>query len=392
LKRFSNLKALAGTRLKPGENETKTLLRQSPVEDEMSPEFRRARTVGPNRSIITTMKIISPCYFILTLLSLLSMTAPRLIAQSRKPSGAATLRARFVAAFGKDFDLVKEEMTTRAIERGGGTFWLAFVKPRRTGEFSLQYRYRESGPFEIREHEISFSVGSEKCRRGTPDSRAYQRFCLGDTVIIPVLVNNYSGHEFKLTKAEYTDEKDNPAPAMKVNSLDQAPVDNPAAPTLSYAGRGARRLFHIIPGYTLNLFADFIAQTPGRMNLLVTAAGVVEDLGGYDGVPVIVLPLGTPATLIAGREEVKGYDKPTDREFRTWSSNLFMTNILILQPGDRFTVGYFSVVRSRDYVGDRFDNSAPDPSENLKPLIKVRPFAPDLSYEFTEWIVDYLPK
>lgn len=338
------------------------------------------------------MKIISPVNLILTL-SLLSTIAPWLMAQSGKPAGAATLRAKFVAAFGKDFDLVKDEMTTRAVARGGGTFWLAFVKPRRPGKFSLQYRYRESWPLEIREHEISFAVGAQNCRRGTPDSRAYQRFCLGDTIIVPVLVNKYAGHEFKLTKAEYAEEKDSPPEAgKKPNSLDQAPVENPAAPTMSYAGRGARRLYHRIPGYTLNLFADFVAQTPGRMNLLVTAAGVDEDLRGYDGVPVIVLPVGTPATLIAGREEVKGYDGPNDREFRSWSSNLFMTDVLILQPGDRFSVGYFSVVRSRDYVGDRFDFSAPDPSEKLKPLIKVRPFSPDVRYEFTEWIVDDLPK
>jgi hypothetical protein len=338
------------------------------------------------------MKIISPFQFILTP-SLLLMMAPLLFAQSGKPASAATLRARFVAAFGKDFDLAKDEMKIRAIERGGGTFWLAFVKPKVTGEFTLQYRYRESWPLEIREHEISFSVGPEKCRRGAPESGVYRRFCLGDTIIVPVLVNNYPGHEFKLAKTKYTDGRDSgPESGMKQSGLDEAPVDNPAAPTLSYAGRGVRKLYHRIPGYTLSLFADFVAQTPGRMNLLVTAAGTDHDVTGYEGVPVLVLPLGAPATLIAGHEDVKGYDKPNNREFRSWSSNIFMTNVLILQPGDRFSVGYFSVVRNRDYVGGRFDFSAPDPNENLKPLIKVRPFVPDLHYEFTEWVADYLPK
>jgi hypothetical protein len=321
------------------------------------------------------------------------MLAPSLFAQSRKPAAAATLRTRFVAAVGKDFDLVKDEMKTRAVERGGGTFWLTFVKPKHIGVFSLQYRYRES-PLEITEHEIGFSVGPEKCRRGTPQSGIYRRFCLGDTIIVPVLVNNYAGHEFKLTKAEYSSEKDSkPAPGMNATSLDQSPIDNPAAPTLSYAGHGARKAYHRIPGYTLGLFADFVATTPGRMNLLVTAAGADQDIAGHEGVPVIVLPLRAPATLIAGHEEVKGYVKGSDgREFRSWSSNNFMTNVLILQPGDRFTVGYFSVVRNSDYVGGSFGFAAPDPSESLKPSIKVRPFAPDVRYDFTEWIVDYLPK
>jgi hypothetical protein len=320
------------------------------------------------------------------------MMAPWVVAQSRKPPDVATLRTRFVAALGKDFDLVKDEMKTRAVERGGGTFWLAFVKPKQTGNFSLQYRYRES-PLEITEHEIGFNVGPEKCRRGTPQSGVYRRFCLGDTIIVPVLVNNYVGHEFKLTKAEYASEKNSkPASGRISTSLDPSPIDNPAARTLSYAGRGAHKLYHIIPGYTLSLFADFVATTPGRMNLLVTASGADQNLAGYEGVPVIVLPWGAPATLIAGHEEVRGYDTRSEPEFRSWSSNNFMTNVLILQPGDRFTVGYYSVVRNSDYVAGRFDFAAPDPSEKLKPLIKVRPFAPDIRYDFTEWIVDYLPR
>src|SRR5437773_4940255 len=326
---------------------------------------RAARTIRLDRSIATTMKIISPFQFILTP-ALLLMTAPLLFAQSSKPPHTATLGAGFVAAFGADFDLVKDQMKTRAVERGGGTYWLAFVKPKHTGNFSLKYRYQESWPLEIREHEIRFSIGPEKCRRGTPQSGVYSCFCLGDTIIVPVLVNNYPGHEFKLTKAAYAREKDSrPASGMISTSLDQSPIDNPAAGTLSYAGRGAHKLYHRIPGYTLGLFADFVATTPGRMNLLVTAFGAEQDLAGYEGVPVIVLPPGEPATLIAGHEEVRGYDKGSGgREFRSWSSNNFMTNVLILQPGDRFRVGYFSVVRNSDYVAGRFDFAAPDPSES----------------------------
>lgn len=71
-----------------------------------------------------------------------------------KPADAATLRTKFIAAFEKDFDLVKDEMKTRTVERGGGTYWLAFVKPKRTGHFYLQYRYPESGHLDIREHEM----------------------------------------------------------------------------------------------------------------------------------------------------------------------------------------------------------------------------------------------
>jgi hypothetical protein len=327
---------------------------------------------------------------------LLLLTASTLVAaQSRKPSDAATLRTKFVAAFEKEFDLIKDEMKIRAAERGGGTYWLAFVKPKRTGYFYLQYRYQESGPIETREHEIRFSIGSEKCHRGAPSSGVHGRFCLGDTIIVPVLVNNYAGHEFKLTKAEYTDEKEEAnASTTDSPSLDTSPVGNPALTPLRYAGREAHKSLHRSLGYTLNLTAQFIAASPGRMNLLVTASDPGNaGTRGHEGVPIVVLPLGAPATLIAGREEMRGYRTGFDgREYlASTSGNSYMTQVMILQPGDRISVRYFSVVRSGESER-RFRGPDRDPSENLMPVIKVRPFAPDIRYDFTEWIVDYLPK
>ncbi|HYW71320.1 MAG TPA: hypothetical protein VE961_09810 [Pyrinomonadaceae bacterium] len=307
----------------------------------------------------------------------------------------AALRQRFIAACGKDFDLVNDEFKTRAVERGGGTYWLALVKPKHTGHFYLQYRYRESEPLEIREHELRFSVGPEGCRRGGPESGVYGRFCLGDTIIVPVFVDKYSGRQFKLVKSDYQDEKDSPAgSAIASHVLREETVANPAAPVLRYLGRTAHKLIHRIPGYTLSLGAQFQAEKPGRMNLFLTAEGVTEsDARGFNGVPVIVLPRDAPATLIAGREEVRGYRRGADGHeyLASTSGNSYMTNVMILQPGDRITIGYFWIVRDSDYVGGRFDSAPADPSENLKPMITVRPFAPDLRYDFTEWIVEYLP-
>jgi hypothetical protein len=130
------------------------------------------------------------------------------------------------------------------------------------------------------------------------------------------------------------------------------------------------------------------------MNLLVTSSDPGVDARGYAGVPIIVLPLGASATFIAGREETRGYRKGLDgREYlASTSGNSYMTNVLILQPGDRISVVYFSIVRNSDYVGGRFGDVGRDPTESLKPVIKVRPFSPDTRYDFTEWIVDYLPK
>jgi len=59
-------------------------------------------------------------------------------------------------------------------------------------------------------------------------------------------------------------------------------------------------------------------------------------------VSIIVLPLGAPATLLAGREEVRAYRKGYDgKEYRSVSGNDLMTSILISQPGDRLSVPYF---------------------------------------------------
>lgn len=344
----------------------------------------------PNMNCLSLKIFSRACLFLL-------LASPVINAQSPKPrtADAASLRTGFVAAFGKDFDLVKDEMKTRSDERGGGTYWLAFVKPKRTGYFYLQYRYLASGPLYIREHEIRFSIGPEKCRRGAPYSGVYARFCLGDTVIVPVLVNNYAGHEFKATKAEYTDEKEDPNRSTTDSPrLDTSPVDNPALPTLRYAGREAHKSLHRSLGYTLNLNAEFIAASPGRMNLLVTASDPgTLDVRGDEGVPILVLPLGAPATLIAGREEMRGYRKGFDgrESLASTSGNSYMTHVLILQPGDRISLRYLSVVRNGDFER-RSGSDGRDPSENLTPVIKVRPFAPDSRYDFTEWIVDYLPR
>ena len=354
-----------------------------------------ARRISYGRSSVIDMNTspliqISLACILLTGATLISAQSPE-----PRPSDAAVLRTQFVAAFGKDFELVKDEMKTRAPARGGGTYWLAFVKPKRTGYFYLQYRYLESDSLDVREHEIRFSVGPEKCRRGGPYSGVYGRFCLSDTIIVPVLVNNYPGHEFKLTKAEYTNEKEDPGVTTTESArLDTSPVDNPALPTLRYVGRAAHKSFHRNLGYTLILNADFVAASPGRMNLLVTASDPgTLDVRGVEGVPILVLPLGAPATLIAGREETRGYRKGYDgrESLASTSGNNYMTHVLVLQPGDRISLRYLSAVRNGESER-RFRAGGRDPSEDLKPVINVRPFAPDSRYDFTEWIVDYLPR
>lgn len=333
---------------------------------------------------------------------LLLIVASAVSGQTRKPKqpDATALRSKFVTAFGRDFDLVKDEFKTRVNESSGESYWLAYAKPKHAGYFYLQYRYRYNDKlYSHVEREIRFGVGPKGCRRGPPYAGTYSRFCLGDTVIVAVVIDRYTEHEFKLVKAEpLNDEKDwetfdDKHPAVRDQGLDQTQIANPAAEHLKYVGSRSHKMLHRSLGYTLELHADFEAVGPGRFNLLVSSSpqNVRPGANAVGSVPIIVVARATPVTLLAGHEEVRGFALGYDgREYESSTSgNSYMTNVIIMQPGDRISLRYFSTVRGREFESGP---DARDPSENLKPVISVHPFSPGPAYDFTEWIVAALPK
>jgi len=325
-------------------------------------------------------------------------------AQTRRstPVDSASLRANFLAAFGNDFDLVKDEFKTRSNEQGGGMFWLAYVKPRAPGYFSLQYSFkRDDNHYSHEEREIPVTVAPKGCRRGPPSSGVYSRFCEGDTIIVPVLVSGASAHEFKLTKQTTREDEDwktfdEKYPDFRNRDLDKTPVSNPSQ-SLQYVGSRSHKMLHRRPGYTLQLFADFEAVKPGKFNLLVGSSAYLgpSDKTPGGSIPIIVVDRGTPVTLIAGREAVRGFTMGHNgQEYESSSSgNSYMTNLIVLQPGDRISVLYLSV--TRDGAFERRTSSgrddANDPAEGAKPVISVHPFALETRYDFGGWLVDYLP-
>ncbi len=336
--------------------------------------------------------------------------------QKQKPklSDEARLRVQFVAAFGKDFNLAKSEFKTRSNARGGGTFWLAYLEPKRTGYFYLQHRYQDSDPlYSHVEQEIHLGVGPKGCHRGAPYAGTYSRFCLGDTIIFPMLINNFTEHEFKLVKAEYSNGDSDWETFADLHSessdqnLDQTPIaNNPAAESLRYIGRSSHKMLHRSPGYTLEWYAEFEAVKPGRFNLEVSAAprdsspgvpltGVASAASASSGVPIIVVARDTPVTMIAGHEEVRGYRMGFDgREYvSSTSGNSYMTSLMILQPGDRISLRYFSVVHRQESFGERSSGSEKsDKVDDVKPLISKHPFSLNADYDFNEWLIGYLPK
>lgn len=315
---------------------------------------------------------------------------------------SASLRASFLATFGNDFELVKDRITSRTNEQGGGMFWLAYVQARQPGYFKLQYSFkRDDKHYSHEEREIRISVAPKGCRRGPPSSGVYPRFCMGDTIIVPVLVSGGSGFEFKLTKqAPAADEDwktfDEKYPEYRDHVLDKTPVTNPSE-SLRYVGRRAHKMLHRRPGYTLQLYADFEAVKPGRFNLLVSSSSAESGLADKTpagSISIIVVDRSTSLTLIAGREDVRGFTMGHNGEEYVSSSsgNSYMTSLIVLQPGDRISVLYLSA--RRDPLFEKHGYTRPgavDPAEATAPVISVHPFALETKYDFGGWLVDYLP-
>jgi hypothetical protein len=275
------------------------------------------------------------------------------------------------------------------------------VNPKRPGYFALQYRYKPKDPhFSHVEHEIYFGVGPKGCRRGPPDAGVYGRFCAGDTVIIPVVFESSNGYEFKLVKSDTAADEgsktfDELYPNSRKRDLNEEPVANPAG-SLRYVGRGSHKALHRSPGYTLYLYADFEAVKPGKFNLLLGSSAYADpvDKPLAGSIPIVVVDRGTPVTLIAGREETRGFSMgPNGQEWlSSTSGNSYMTNLIVLQPGDRISFAYLSVRRGPQFERDGYARrGGVDPAEGTIPVISVHPFAFEKRYDFAEWLADYLP-
>jgi hypothetical protein len=324
-------------------------------------------------------------------------------AQKRRstPPDSASLRASFLATFGSDFELVRDKITSRTNEQGGGIFWLAYVKARQPGYFTLQYSFkRDDKHYSHEERDIHFSVAPKGCRRGPPSGGVHSRFCMGDTIIVPVLLSGGSGFEFKLTKQAPAENEDwlmfdDRYPGYRDHELDKTPVEN-SSKSLRYVGRRAHKSLHRSLGYTLQLMAEFEAVKPGKFNLLVTSSSqsAESDEPPHGSRAIIVVDRDTPVTLIAGREQVRGFTMGHDgREYlSSTSGNSYITSLMVLQPGDRISVLYLSLRRSGDFerrMHSGVDNA--DPDEKTNPVISVHPFALETRYDFGAWLVDYLP-
>lgn len=360
---------------------------------------------------VISRPLVDRMMVLLFVLSLGALVGQINLASAQKAGATRTpdltqLRVSFTAAVGKDFEIVKSEFKQLSNARGGGSYLLMHVRAKHSGYYTLTYRYKYNDPhYSHVERDFSLRVGAKGCRRGPPNLGSYSRYCVGDTIIIPIALNNFSEHQFKLSSQPYTKEDETSFaeqyPGSDEMVLEFGQVLNPVSDQLLYLGIGDRKMLHRNGGYTLESYAVFLALRPGRFNLALsvpiperrTSLPLGESTSAH--VPVIIVARDTPVTLLASRQEVRGYTRGYDGSeyVSSTSGDAFMSELIILQPGDRILLTYHTSVRSRD--DERSEQQTLEGvwfSPQISPQITKLPFALNLEYDFTEWLVDYLPR
>ncbi|HEX2078877.1 MAG TPA: hypothetical protein VHG08_14240 [Longimicrobium sp.] len=326
----------------------------------------------------------------------LSLLVPRLL--SAATPDTAQLRQALAAAFGDDVEIARTELSSGLRERGG-TFWLVYAAPRRSGNYELAYRYdyrdpvRPENPLYTHvEHTSYVRVGEAGCWR----RREGRDVCLGDTIILPFVVDDYTGHTFRVTRrALPADEAPpSPEPFFGVDTTGSGAIPNPLAAHLRYLGSTSYEMLRRNGGGSTVYSAAFEAVAPGRFNLAVASREPDEappPVSAYGSIPVIIVPRGQPVTVLLANETVVGRDEK--HGFSSHSGNQYLTTVLLLQPGDRITVTYGSrPLREAGY--GRLAASARMEAVPLGapvPVIARLPFHLGRDERFNAWIADHLP-
>jgi len=309
-------------------------------------------------------------------------------------SEAARLRVALAAALGDNLEITRDRLTRRSNWHGGGLYWLAHLRAARPGWFRIKYKYRykdhvhpEDPLYTFVERETAIGVG----RRGCARVPRVNRVCVGDTVILPVVVNDYTEHAFTLAAQAYTSADESTGKNLRdadVAGLHQAPLNNPAAEFLKYLGSRAHYSPHRSPGYTLTLHATFEAVRPGSFNLsLGLSAPADASKSAAGSVPVRIVARGEPVTILSSSESVHGY---TER-FSSNSGDNYLTTPLILQPGDRITLRYSSSSHRGPTPGGENEEALEASVKDHPPVITMLPFYVDPAQDFNEWLVGFLP-
>lgn len=313
---------------------------------------------------------------------------------------AARLRGALATAVGEHFEVARDRLTRRSNWHGGGVYWLAHLRAKRPGGFYVTYKYRYKDHvnphdplYTFVEHKTLVSVGPRGCARRP----RYNSVCVGDTVILPVVFNDYTEHTFQLEAQPYTPGDSTTEKMLHERddaTLYREPVPNPAADFMKYVGRRAHYSPHRAPGYTMTFEATFEAVKPGSFNLAVTmpvsAAGpqTATETAAVRSLPIVIVDPRAPITVLSSGDNVHGY---TERFSSNGGGNSYLTTPVILQIGERLTLKYLSYSRRGLSAGGENEEALEATVKQQTPAITLLPFRVDPAQDFNEWLVEFLP-
>ena len=279
--------------------------------------------------VITRLKT-----FLTFVFCIVTLLATQNIWAYQSKTDIAKLRKLFTKAVGQDFEIVRDILNHRPAARGGETYWLVHVKPKRTGHFALTYTYKYTHKFthpEEGENELIIRVGGKNCSRYNNDNSGLSNVCLGDTIIVPIRTDNVSRHQFNF-KSTYLDGESigkagqNSIITSDISNAEQ--VKNPLENNLKYLGTQRYVSPHRNFGAaTINYTAFFEAKNIGRFNLGLSTGSGDENadklikMNPLDALPVIIISPKTPITALVYQENTINYSD--NKRFSGHASNYF---------------------------------------------------------------------
>jgi hypothetical protein len=310
------------------------------------------------------------------------------------------VRTSFKAASTEYFEIGRDELAGLESEKQPGAYWLVHVKPRVTGHFTIKYTYKYNDPFYSEgENEIPIGVGEKTCGRRPSPQAGVARFCFGDTVILPIRAGNRYDYSFSI---KYVDQKYDPAneyPLTNQTGSYDVKVANPLEPYVKLIGVQRAEMPHRNAGAsTVVYYAIFKAVAAGRFNLALST-GYSNNPGAPlprviqgSGTPVIITSPGTPVTSIAPGERNINYSD--EKRFSSHTGNSFPTNLLLLQPGDTFSLPFLTI-EVRDLLP--FSKEQPLSEKTVErgepvPVIQKLPFSVDRGWGYNQFVADFFIK
>lgn len=301
------------------------------------------------------------------------------------------LKQLFVNEFGKDFQFVKGELKNNTIESEQRQYWLAHVKPKQTGFFTIKYSYQYADKFySYGETEMKIAVGGKNGSRYPQVVRERGYFCLGDTIVIPIRLTRFSKHTFtlesKYIKAEEIEQSRETYNHYKTQ-LTPDKVPNPVEENLKYLGKHRQDQLFRSGGGNFTYLAIFEAKKIGKFNIILSGETNKGRIS-LRSEPVIIIERGTPITSLVPEETSTFYIK--DQRYSSAYQQNYESNLMILHPGDVVAVP-FLFLHAKSWLDKKSSLTEGDiRSLNPTPTIQKQPFSIKTEDGFNKWVNDLL--